>query len=310
MRAVVQYRFGGPEVLEVVDVEQPVAGPGEVLVKVAAAGVNPLDWKIRSGDVPMYGEPPFVLGVDVSGTVEAVGPGVRRFAVGDAVFGMPRLPAPTRAYAEYLTAPADELARKPETVDHPAAAGLASSALTAWQALVDIADVRAGQRVLVHAAAGGVGHMAVQIAKARGGYVLGTARADKHEFLRGLGIDEPIDYTAVDFAEVARDVDVVFDLIGGEYGPRSLRTLRPGGLLVSAVRADPGTDEAEADARGVRFTLVGVAPSGTDLDEIAALAAAGKLTAHVDTMLPLADAAKAHELGETGRVKGKIVLVP
>jgi NADPH:quinone reductase-like Zn-dependent oxidoreductase len=310
MRAVVQRRFGGPDVLEMAELERPVAGPGEVLVRVAAAAVNPLDWKIREGDVVMYGPPPFVLGVDVSGTVEAVGAGVDRFAVGDEVFGMPRLPAPAKAYAEYLTAPAGELVRRPSVLTHPEAAALASSSLTAWQALVGIADVQPGQRVLVHAAAGGVGHLAVQVAKARGAYVIGTARAGKHAFLRGLGIDEAVDYTVVDFEDAVRDVDVVFDLIGLDYGARSLDSLRPGGILVSAFLADPGTTVEEAESRGVRFRTIGVVPSGADLAAIAALAEQGKLSVHIAATFGLDEAAKAHELGETGRVQGKIVLLP
>ncbi|MGW9211059.1 NADP-dependent oxidoreductase [Embleya sp. NPDC055664] len=310
MRAVVQSRFGGPEVLEPVEWERPVPGPGEVLVKVAAAGVNPLDWKVREGVHPMYGEPPFVLGVDVSGTVAEIGPGVGRFAIGDEVFGMPRMPESGQAYAEYTAAPAAGLARKPASLDHVQAAALASSALTAWQALVRIGGVTEGQRVLVHAASGGVGHLAVQIAKARGAYVLGTARAEKHEFLRGVGLDEAVDYTEVDFAEAVKDVDIAFDLVGGEYGARSLATLRPGGLLVSAFLADPGTSGAEAAARGLRFHTVGVAPSGSDLEEITALVEAGHLAVHVAAVFPLAEAAAAHRLVETNRVTGKVVLTP
>ncbi|MDI2125296.1 NADP-dependent oxidoreductase [Yinghuangia seranimata] len=310
MRAISQTRFGGSEVLELVERERPVPGPGEVLVEVAAASVNPLDWKIRSGQNHMYGEPPFVLGVDVSGTVVELGPGVDRFAVGDEVFGMPRMPEPGQAYAEYLTAPADNLARRPASLDHVQASALASSALTSWQALVHIAGLTAGQRVLVHAAAGGVGHLAVQIAKAHGAHVLGTARADKHGFLRGVGVDEPIDYTAVDFVESAKDIDIVLDLIGGEYGARSLDTLRPGGVLVSAYLADPGTSTEEAEARGLRFAVVGVAPSGADLERIAALVDEGRLAVHVASVFPLEEAAKAHDLVETGRVTGKVVLTP
>jgi NADPH:quinone reductase-like Zn-dependent oxidoreductase len=306
MRAISQRTFGGPEVLEVIEVERPEPAPGEVLVRVLAAGVNPADWKIRAGRPPLFGDPPFVLGFDLSGVVERVGPEVTRFQPGDEVYGMPAPPAGT--YAEYVAAPAADLVPKPRSLDHVHAGALPAVALTAWQALVAIADVRAGQRVLVHAAAGGLGHVAVQIAKARGAHVIGTARADKHAFLRGLDVDEPIDYTTEDFAVAARDVDVVFDLIGGPYGARSLDTLRPGGLLVAAVWNDPGVEEAEVERRGLRYAPVHVAPSAGDLERINELVERGLLRVHVDQVLPLEDAGKAHEMSESGRVRGKIVL--
>lgn len=304
MRVVSQRRLGGPEVLEIVERDRPAPGPDEVLVRVRAAGVNPADWLVRSGAAPLFGEPPFVLGWDVSGVVEEVGPRVTRFRPGDEVYAMRR----GGAYAEYVVEPAGDLALKPGSIDHIQAGALPAVSLTAWQALVGIAGVGPGQRVLVHAAAGGVGHVAVQIAKARGAYVLGTARAGNHEFLRGLGVDEPIDYTAVDFEAAARDVDVVFDLVGGEYGARSLEVLKPGGLLVSAMIGGPGVTADEAEARGRRFSLVGVRASGADLERISELIESGRLRVHVETVLPLEDVAKAHELGEAGRRKGKIVL--
>lgn len=294
--------------LEVVELERPEPAPDEVLVRVLAAGVNPADWKIRAGTPPLFGDPPFVLGFDVSGVIERVGPEVTRFQPGDEVYGMPTPPAGT--YAEYVVAPAADLAPKPRSVDHVHAGALPAVALTAWQALVGIADVQAGQRVLVHAAAGGLGHVAVQIAKAHGAHVIGTARADKHAFLRGLGVDELIDYTTEDFAVTARGVDVVFDLIGGPYGARSLDTLRPGGLLVAAVWNDPGVEEAEVERRGLRYTPVHVTPSAGDLERINDLVERGLLRVHVDQVLPLEEAGKAHETSQSGRVRGKIVLTP
>ncbi|MGK5551396.1 NADP-dependent oxidoreductase [Actinomadura kijaniata] len=304
MRAISQDTVGGPEVLKEIELPRPEPGPTEVLVRVRAAGVNPTDWKHRAGAAAMLGEPPFVLGWDVSGVVEAVGLGVSLHKPGDEVFGMLRYPGGHGAYAEYVTAPSRHFARKPANLDHVQAAALPLAALTAWQALVDTADVRPGQRVLVHAAAGGVGHLAVQIAKAHGAYVLGTARAAKHGFLRSIGVDEPIDYTTTDFAETGRDVDVVVDTIGGDYGPRSLRTLREGGVLVSLVLSrladlGPGTARAET---------VLVEPDHHALTRIAELAEQGRLRAGIDTVLPLAEAAKAHARGESGRVQGKIVL--
>ncbi len=294
--------------LEVIEAQRPEPAPDEVLVQVRATSVNPADWKIRAGTPALFGEPPFVLGFDVSGVVERVGSQVTRFEPGDEVFGMPRPPAGT--YAEYLVAPAADLLAKPPSLDHVQAGALPAVALTAWQALVGIAGVQAGHRVLVHAAAGGLGHVAVQIAKARGAHVIGTARTDKHDFLRGLGVDELIDYTGQDFAVAARDVDIVFDLIGGAYGVRSLDTLRPGGLLVSALWDDPGVAEAEVERRGLRYAPVYVGPSAGDLAEISELVERGLLRVHVEHVLALEDAGKAHEISQSGRVRGKIVLTP
>lgn len=308
MRAISQREFGGPEVLEVIEVERPEPAPDSVLVRVRAASVNPADWKIRAGTPPLFGDPPFTLGFDVSGVVERVGSRVTRFRPGDEVHGMPTPPA--GAYAEYLVAPAADLVAKPPSLDHVHAAALPAVALTAWQALVGIADVQPGQRVLVHAAAGGLGHVAVQIAKARGAYVVGTARADKHDFLRQLGADELIDYTRRDFAVSARGIDVVFDLVGGAYGARSLDTLRPGGQLVTAVWNDPGVTEAEVRRRGLRYAPVHVGPSAGDLEQVDALVERGLLRVHVDQVLPLEAAGKAHEISRSGRVRGKLVLTP
>ncbi|MFI6981320.1 NADP-dependent oxidoreductase [Embleya sp. NPDC050154] len=309
MRAISQDVAGGPDVLRLVEVARPEPGATEVLVRVQATSVNPADWKTRERGVFRDGtEPPFTLGFDVAGVVEAVGAGVTVLAPGDEVFGMPRFPHPAGAYAEYVTAPARHFALRPAGLDPVRAAALPLAALTAWQALVDTAHLRSGQRVLIHAAAGGVGHLAAQIAKARGAYVLGTASAAKHEFLRGLGVDEPIDYTRVDFAETVRDVDVVLDPIGGAYAARSLATLRTGGTLVSIVPPDDTFPVVRAREAGVRAVFMLVEPDLAGLREIAALVAAGRLRVEVAATLPLADAAKAHELGERGRTVGKIVL--
>ncbi|MFF0213577.1 NADP-dependent oxidoreductase [Streptomyces vinaceus] len=304
MRAVVVSQWGGPEVLTEVETERPEPGLNEILVRVHAAGVNPVDWKTRaSGGLIAWGEVPMV-GWDVSGTVEAVGPGVTLYRAGDEVYGMPNFPRQAGGYAEYVVAPARHFARKPASLDHVQAAALPLAALTAWQALVDTAGVTAGQRVLVHAAAGGVGHLAVQIAKARGAYVIGTASAAKHELLRELGADEVLDYRTADFEEAVSDVDVVIDAVGGDYGQRSLKVLKSGGHLVTL----PGPDGLPADPQGVHASWVLVEPDLGGLREIAALADRGLLKPLVDTVLPLAQAAKAHEIGELGRTTGKIVL--
>ncbi|HEX2313734.1 MAG TPA: NADP-dependent oxidoreductase [Thermomonospora sp.] len=308
MRAVSQDVLGGPEVLKVVEVDRPEPGPAEVLVRVRAAGVNPTDWKHRAHGY-WLGEPPFVLGWDVSGVVEAVGAGAALHKPGDEVFGMLPYPAGAGSHAEYVTAPTRAFARKPAGIDHVQAGALPLAALTAWQALVDTAGVQAGQRVLVHAAAGGVGHLAVQIAKAHGAHVIGTASAGKHDLVRRLGADEVVDYTRVDFAEAVRDVDIVIEGIGGDYGPRSLATLRPGGVLVSLVlnNVDPDLD-ALADKAGIRHEQMLVEVDHAALARIADLAAGGALRAEIDTVLPLERAAEAHARGETGRTTGKIVL--
>ncbi|WP_455908384.1 NADP-dependent oxidoreductase [Streptomyces erythrochromogenes] len=304
MRAIVVNEWGGPENLVEREIERPEPGLGEVLVRVHAAGVNPVDWKTRaSGGLIAWGETP-IVGWDVSGTVEAVGPGVTLYAPGDEVYGMPLFPRQAGGYAEYVVAPARHFARKPGSLDHVQAAALPLAALTAWQALVDTAGVTAGQRVLVHAAAGGVGHLAVQIAKARGAYVIGTASAAKHDVLRRLGADELIDYRSVDFAEAVSDVDVVLDALGGDTAERSLKVLRPGGHLVSL----PGPDSVPAGADGVNASWVLVDPDLKGLEAIADLADRGLLKPLVETVLPLADAARAHEIGEQGRTTGKIVL--
>ncbi|MFE4633302.1 NADP-dependent oxidoreductase [Streptomyces sp. NPDC056773] len=304
MRAVVVSQWGGPEVLTETELDRPEPAMGEVLVRVHAAGVNPVDWKTRaSGALIPWGPVPAV-GWDVSGTVEAVGLGVTLFQPGDEVFGMPRFPHQAGAYAEYVTAPARHFSRKPASIDHVQAAALPLAALTAWQALTDTAGLRPGQRVLVHAAAGGVGHFAVQIAKALGAYVIGTASAPKHELVRSLGADEVIDYRTTAFEDAVAEVDVVIDAIGGDYGTRSLKVLRPGGHLITLNGPDQVPAEAEAFHTG--WTLV--EPDYAGLRAVAALVEEGKLRPVVDTVLPLAEAAKAHEIGELGRTTGKIVL--
>ncbi len=307
MRAVSQRTVGGPEVLEVVDVPQPEPAPTEVLVRVGAAGVNPVDWKVRARG-GFLGEPPFTVGWDVAGTVEALGPGVTRFAVGDRVFGMPRFPRQAACYAEYVTSPSRQLARTPEALSDVEAAAIPLAALTAWQALVETADVQPGQRVLVLGAAGGVGHFAVQIAKRRGANVIGTARAAKHEFLAELGADEAVDYTQQPVEEAVSDVDVVLDLVGDESTARTVGTLRDGGLFIvvpSAAGLDP-LKEAAGDR--VRVTGILVEPDRAGLEALAGLVESGHLRPHVSARFALEDAARAHEAGETGRTQGKLVL--
>ncbi len=308
MRAISQDSFGGPEVLRAVEVDRPEPGPAEVLVRVHAAGVNPTDsWHRATGGLA-GGDAPIRLGWDVSGVVAAVGPGVTTLAPGDEVFGMPRHPLPAGTYAEYVTSPARHVVPKPTALSHVEAAALPLAALTAWQALVETAEVGAGQRVLIHAAAGGVGHLAVQIAKARGAHVIGTARAAKHDMLRGLGADELIDYTRTDFADAVEPVDVVLDTIGGEYGPRSLRTLREGGFMVSLASPAEAYLAAEARSLGRRAAFMAVEADQAGMREITSLVAKGLLRPEIAAVFPLAEAARAHELSDSRRTSGKIVL--
>lgn len=304
---------GGPEVLGLQEVARPQPAPTEVLVRVAAAGLNPVDWKVREEPwLPdLMGEPPLILGWDVAGTVEAVGYGVTRFAPGDRVFGMPWFPRLARAYAEYVTAPSRHFARTPDALDDEQAGGLPLAGLTAWQALADTAGVGEGDRVLIHAGAGGVGHLAVQIAKARGAHVVGTARAEKHDFLRELGVDEPIDYGAEPFEEAVGDVDVVLDLVGGDdYGLRSLETLREGGLMISVPAGVGDAVAAAATEQAKRATGLLVEPDAAGLESLAGLAADGRLDVAIEATFPLARAADAHERLQRGRARGKIVLTP
>lgn len=307
MRAISQDVLGGPEVLKEIEVERPTPGPNQVLVRVRAAGVNPTDWKHRTTG-GFLGQPPFVLGWDVSGVVEAVGIGVATFRPGDEVFGMLPYPYGHGSHAEYAIAPVRALTHKPSLIDHTQAGALPLVSLTAWQALVENADLQPGQRVLIHAAAGGVGHVAVQIAKARGAYVIGTASAGKHEFLRELGADETIDYRETDFVDAVKDIDVVLDTLGGETTVRSLRVLRPGGVVVSILPVGSEDFPTEAERLGVRGLRMLVDADRADMRAIVDLIEAGKLRASIAGTFPLADAAEAHRLGDTGRTTGKLVL--
>ncbi|MEU7281589.1 NADP-dependent oxidoreductase [Streptomyces sp. NPDC045431] len=305
MRAVVQKTFGGPEVLEVVETERPAPLGAEVLIRVHASGVNPVDAAVRSGALPLLGEPPFGVGWDVSGVVEEVGPGAR-FKPGDEVFGMPFFPRAATGYAEYVAVPSRQVARKPAGLDHVQAAALPLAGLTAWQGLVDAARLEAGQRVLIHRAAGGVGHLAVQIAKARGAHVIALASEPKHAFVRSLGADEVLDYRTTDYAGAVRDVDVVFD--SSSEGTRSLEVLRPGGTLVSIMEHWNRELAARIEAAGRRFAGVSVEPDYASLEAMAALVDSGRLRPHIAETFPLEEAAKAHELVGSGRVQGKVVL--
>jgi len=306
MKAVRIHNYGGPEALRYEDVPRPQPGTGEVLIRIHAAGVNPVDWKIREGYLKdiLPCSLPLIPGWDVSGVVEKAGPGVSRLKDGDEVYGMPDI-SRDGAYAEYMVARESDIALKPKSLHHTHAAGVPMGALTAWQAMFDTAQLRAGQRVLIHAGTGGVGHFAVQLAKWKGANVIATASTRNQELLRELGADEPIDYTTQRFEDVAQDVDVVLDTMGGETQERSWKVLKKGGILVSLT--EPPSAE-KAQAHGLRATFHSSHPSSAQLAEIAALIDSGKLKPLIDRIVPLSEARRAQELSQSGRTRGKIVL--
>jgi NADPH:quinone reductase-like Zn-dependent oxidoreductase len=309
MKAVVLREYGPPEVLAVEEVAKPEPIPTEVQVRVHAAGVNPVDFKTRSGKgmAGLLGEPPVRVGWDVSGVVTAVPPGVTRFRVGDDVFGMPWFPRQAGAYAEYVTAPSRHFAAKPHPLSHEEAGALPLAGLTAWQIVVDTIALEDGADVLIHGAAGGVGHLAVQIARARGANVIGTARAEQAGWLRELGAAATIDYKSERFEDRVADLDAVIDFTG-TYGGRSLPVLRPGGILVS-VPSGVSQDLLDLAKRGDRrATGFLVEPDPVGLAGLCHLVEDGRLQVKVDRVFDFEDAAAAHRMAEAGHGGGKIVL--
>lgn len=309
MRAIIQNEWDGPDSVRLAEVPEPHPAPTEVKVRVHAAGVNPVDYYTSRGlAYNRVLDLPFIHGWDVAGVVEEVGYGVSRFQVGDRVFGMPWFPRQAGGYAEFVTAPSRHFATIPTGLGFTEAAALPLAGLTAWQMLVDVAHVTAGQRVLVSAAAGGVGHLAVQIAKARGAYVIGTARAAKHDFVRRLGADEVVDYTTTTVHEVANDVDVVIQMFGGEAGREALNCLRPGGILVSAQAAwTPGLFERAGELNVHAYDYL-VEPDAAGMQSLAGLVASGRLRVRIAAEYPLTEAAQALKVIGEGRTAGKIVL--
>lgn len=306
MKAVRIHAYGGPEVLHHEEVPMPSPASDDILIRIRAAAVNPVDWKIREGYLQGFlnHKLPLILGWDVSGEVVEVGSEVAGFKVGDEVYARPDIER-DGAYAEYIAVKASEAARKPATLDHIHAAAVPLTALTAWQALVETAQLQAGQTVLIHAAAGGVGSLAVQLAKAKGARVIATASAVNIGLVAELGADQFIDYTKTRFEDVAKDVDVVFDTIGDDTQERSWQVLKPGGILVSVVSPPP---ETTATARGVRSAFVFIQPSGQQLTAIARLIDKGQMKPILHTVLPLAEARQAHTISQGGHARGKIVL--
>jgi len=304
MKAIRIERYGNEEVLELADVERPRPAAGQVLVKVKAAAVNPVDWKIRDGLGELFGlKLPLILGCEVAGTVEETGG--TDFTRGDEVYGY--LGAHSGGYAEYVAAPASEFVRKPGNVDFDTAASVPVGALTAWQGIFDHGKLASGQRILITGASGAVGSMAVQLAKTKATHVIGTGSGRNEKFVRELGADEFVDYKAEKFEEKVSDVDVVFDTVGGDTQERAFQTLKRGGYLVSTVNP-PSAEKAKQF--GVTAAMVIMMPKPDQLAEINRLLENGKLKVRVAMVLPLAEAKKAHQISATGHADGKIILRP
>jgi NADPH:quinone reductase-like Zn-dependent oxidoreductase len=311
MKAIVLTEAGSADNLILQGVDKPQPKEGEVLIKVKAISINPVDVKTRKGGALLEGlqkDPPVILGWDIAGDVSAVGTGVTKFKVSDKVFGMINFPGQGRAYAEYATAPETHLAHMPEGLGYEEAAATTLAALTAWEVLTHQAGLQAGQRLLVHAAAGGVGHFAVQIAKHFGAFVIGTASAANADFLKGLGVDQVIDYTSEDFSQTVKDVDVVLDPIGGETTLKSLNVLKRGGKLFSIVGGVKESVLSLSKEKAATVKNYLVHSSGEDMEQLAALLKTGKLKPFISQRYTLEQIPEAHRQIETGRTRGKIVV--
>lgn len=305
MHAVRIHSFGDANVLKVEDIPLPEPKDNEIVVRVMAASVNPIDYKIRSGKYPAVKQDqlPKVLGRDISGVVSRVGSSVRKFKKCDSIYAM--LGRDIGGYAEYALVTEDEAAKKPKQLDFVQAAAVPLAALTAWQGLFDQGGLKAGQRVLIHGGAGGVGHFAVQFAKAKGAWVATTVSREDIELARRLGADRPIDYKAEKFEDVLKDIDLVYDLIAGDAQQRSFAVLKDGGTLISTLQKP---DQAELDRRHARGAHYIAKPDARELEEIASLIDAGKVRVIVDAIYPLEEAAQAHRHMENDHIAGKVVL--
>jgi NADPH:quinone reductase-like Zn-dependent oxidoreductase len=306
MHAVQIKQYGSTDVLEYTKVTRPTPGEGEVLIRAQAASVNPFDCAVRAGYIAGYYQYTFPLipGLDVAGVVEAVGPGVTQFTPGSAVYARTN-PARNGAYAEYVLARVEEVASAPKSLDPVHAAAVPHVGLVA-SALVDAADLSQGKTVLIHAAAGGVGHFAAQLARLRGARVIGTASGANLAFLRELGVDQAVDYTKAPFESVVKNVDVVFDMVGGETQDRSFQTLKPGGILFSIVQM-PSPETAASFGVRQQFMAPGE-PGGAQLAKLGALLDSGELKVTVSQVLPLSEIQQAHKQVEGHHTRGKLVL--
>lgn len=305
MKAIVIHEYGGPKVLKYEDVPRPEPKDNELLIRVIAAGVNPVDGMIRSGMFANENRAfPIVLGGDIAGVVEKVGSKITKFKAGDPVFAYVSLDN-SGGYAQYALVTEREAAPKPKSLTYVEAAAVPIVALTAWQALVDTAKLASGQTVLIHGGSGGVGTFAIQIAKARGAKVIATASTANQELLKQLGADVAIDYTKQNFEEVAKDVDVVLDSVGKDTLARSYGVMKKGGIIVSLV-ARP--NQSELEKHGIRGAALSVDPNSEELTEIGKLIDEKKITVVVSQTFPLSEAMKAQEQVATGHTRGKVVL--
>ncbi|WP_026450191.1 NADP-dependent oxidoreductase [Aequorivita capsosiphonis] len=304
MKAIQIDEYGDENVLNYTDVERPEPKADEILVKVKAAAVNPVDWKIRDGKGKDFGmKLPLILGADFAGTVEEAGSAIEKFKKEDEVYGK----ILTDCYAEYVIVKENELGRKPKNLDFKEAASIPMGALTAYQAIFDTAGLKSGQKILVHGASGSVGSMAVQLAKAKGAYVIGSASGSNKDFVKKMGADEFIDYKTTDFEEVVKNIDVVFDPVGGDTNKRSYQVLKEGGFLVSLVQ---GGSEELMKKYNVQAKVMASHPDPKQLNEITELIEAGKVVTNVDKIMPLSQAKEAQVLSKERKVTGKIILEP
>jgi len=312
MRQVRYESFGEVEVLELVEAEQPAPGANEVLIRVAGAGLNPIDWKTRKGlgfaARQIENRLPFVPGFEVAGVVEQVGEDVSEMMPGDRVMGLVGFPAGGGGYADYALAQAEDLAIVPEELDLVSAGAVPLAALTAWQALFEVAELEAGQKVLILAGAGGVGHFAVQFALERGAHVIATASDRNRDFLAELGVHEVIDYHTTDVAEECYGLDLVLDLVGGETGKHALKTLGDQGVMVTVPTVTADEIISHAEKLGLKAHGMTMRPDAYQLDDIAELIEDGDVRVHIDQAFPLEQAGEAHRLLEGGHVRGKLVL--
>lgn len=311
MKAITLKEPGGIENLVIKDIPQPVLNEGEVLVQVKAISINPVDVKTRAGK-GVYGRikdnDPVIIGWDISGIVTAKGHGATQFDIGDGVFGMVNFPGHGKAYAEYVAAPESHLAKKPDNISHDEAAATTLAALTAWQGLTVHARLKRGDKILVHAASGGVGHFVVQMAKHMGAYVIGTSSAENKKLVLSLGADEHVDYKAVRFEEVVKEMDYVFETVGGENINRSLDSLKKGGAIISILGPGPEGSAGKAKQLGVEIKPFLVSSNGDDMKVIARLLEEKQVRPHIDFIFSFEEMGKAHAHVETGRTKGKIVI--
>ena len=311
MKAVRVHEFGEPDVLSYEEIPRPEPSGDEVLVRVHAAGVNPIDWLVRKGGFGfLIGEKlPWTPGWDLSGVVETVGPEATEFEEGDAVYGMVNMPGRGETYAEYTTVPEEELVPVPDSIGHRQAGGVPMVSQTAWHALFEEGNLQEGQRVLVHGAAGGVGHMAVQFASVSGAEVVGTASGRNEKFLSELGVDEFIDYRTQRFEEKVQQVDLVLDTVGGEVLERSAEVLKPGGIIVTLPEEPSGKVKRKLrDRHDIETRYFSIEPDRERLEEISDLIESGEVEPAIQEVLSLSDARTAHKKSEEGHVRGKLVL--